>query len=231
MDFSGGVYWNGAIHWVSPREASLYFDLSEETVREMLMPSLPDGFDERGIRYFGESLGHLHIGEIYTDFTSQLNVYEMERDRSGWFLKFRVDLNGVAVAFPDLIEGYLEENEYNHYSFSILCVVRGEKEEDSFLLGSIPMWPCLPQGERPPLLLRRFFQPCFLAALKASFQPCLLAVFKDQMFLCFSLLQVPINRQATEEHPIPHHSNPKVSFCNPIEREPRELKRGEKNRE
>ena len=140
MDFSGGVYWNGAIHWVSPREASLYFDLSEETLREMLMPSLPDGFDQRGIGYFGESLGHLHLGEIYNDFisTSQLNVYEMERDRSGWFLKFRVDLNGVAVAFPDLIEGYLEENDYYHYSFPILCVVRGEKEEDSFLVLHIP---------------------------------------------------------------------------------------------
>ena len=32
-----------------------------------------------------------------------------------------------------------------------------EKLAQLYVLGSIPMWPCLPQGERPPLLLRNFF--------------------------------------------------------------------------
>ena len=34
------------------------------------------------------------------------------------------------------------------------------------LLGSIPMWPCLPQGERPPLLLRSFFSHVFWQLLR-----------------------------------------------------------------
>ena len=70
--------------------------------------------------------------------------------------------------------------------------------------------------------------PCFLAASKEFFQPCLLADFKEQMFLCFFLLQMPINRQATYQI---KSFQSQVFFCNPIEREPRELKRGEKNRE
>ncbi|RVW80973.1 F-box protein [Vitis vinifera] len=137
VDFPSGVYWNGAIHWISPREASLYFDLNEELVREMPMPPVPDDSNERGIRYFGESCGHLHLVEIYESSTTQFNVYEMERDHSGWFVKFRVDLNGVALAFPGIIEGYHEEYDYM-YSFSVLCVVRREKEEDSFLALHIP---------------------------------------------------------------------------------------------
>ena len=84
------------------------------------------------------------------------------------------------------------------------------------------------RGKASPSL-KEIFPPCFLAALKESFQPCLLAVFKEQMFLFyFFLLQMPINRQAM------YQITPfqfQVSFCNPIEREPRELKRGEKNRE
>ena len=85
-----------------------------------------------------------------------------------------------------------------------------------------------------PHVLKSFFQPCCMAASKEVFQPCFMADFKEQMFLCFSLLQMPINRQAMEGkniHLIPHHSNPKFPFVIPFEREPRELKRGEKNRE
>ena len=72
------------------------------------------------------------------------------------------------------------------------------------------------RGKASPSL-KEIFQPCFMAVLKASFQPCLLAGFKEQMFLCFFFfLQMPINRQATEEYSIPHHSNPKSSFVIPL---------------
>ena len=78
------------------------------------------------------------------------------------------------------------------------------------------MWPCLPQGERPPLLLRFFFLPCFLAASKeVFFQPCLLADFKEHLFLCFFfLLQMPINRHLNGR--VLHHSNPKYPFVIPL---------------
>ena len=71
------------------------------------------------------------------------------------------------------------------------------------------------------------------SCLVPDFQPCFELVFwqllRNECSFCFSLLQVPINRQATEgKINESHHSNP---VCNPIKREPRELKRGEKNRE
>ena len=108
------------------------------------------------------------------------------------------------------------------------------------------------RGKASPFI-RRFFQPCFMAASKeVFFQPCLLADFKEHLFLCwgphpcglvchkgkrlpffhspvsshvcwlflrnkcsfdFFLLQMPINRQATEgknisSHPTPFQSIP-----------------------
>ena len=71
------------------------------------------------------------------------------------------------------------------------------------------------------------------SCLVPDFQPCFELVFwqllRNECSFCFSLLQVPINRQAMEgKNNESHHSNP---VCNPIKREPRELKRGEKNRE
>ncbi|KAK9272759.1 hypothetical protein L1049_003136 [Liquidambar formosana] len=64
--FGGGVFWNGAIHWVSTGGTSLCFDLDEEKFRAMPpMPPIPNGWDRRSISYFGESEGHLHLVQIY----------------------------------------------------------------------------------------------------------------------------------------------------------------------
>ena len=98
----------------------------------------------------------------------------------------------------------LNETNYDMWS-QMLEMQIAEKEKLSFiLLRSIPMWPCLPQGERPPLVLRRFFSHV------------LWLILRNKCSFDFFLLQMPINRQAMEGkniHPIPHHSNPKVSFC------------------
>ncbi|KAJ0098327.1 hypothetical protein Patl1_20704 [Pistacia atlantica] len=54
----GGVFWNGAVHWINFRLKSLYLDIEEEKVGEMPMPPTPDGFAHRSFSYFGESRGH-----------------------------------------------------------------------------------------------------------------------------------------------------------------------------
>ena len=53
-------------------------------------------------------------------------------------------------------------------------------------------------------------------------------VLRNKCSFDFLFLQMPINRQATYQI---KSFQSQVFFCNPIEREPRELKRGEKNRE
>ena len=70
-------------------------------------------------------------------------------------------------------------NELKHAG----VVVEFELAAQRFLLGSIPMWPCLPQGESLPF--SHFFVPCF----SPDFQPCFELVFwqllRNVFFLVF----------------------------------------------
>ncbi|XVF11233.1 hypothetical protein REPUB_Repub08aG0008700 [Reevesia pubescens] len=136
VQFKNGVFWNGAIHWLSEWGDSLYFDVEEEQIRDMPMPAVVE--DVRLYRYFGESGGHLHLIEVYGSNTLQFDVYEMERDYSGWFVKYKVDLNPIAAAFPEMARGYVDPIDLHSYAFSILCVVHEEADEDSFLVLHLP---------------------------------------------------------------------------------------------
>ncbi|KAK9291741.1 hypothetical protein L1049_019690 [Liquidambar formosana] len=89
-----GIFWNGAIHWIS-RRIALCFDVDLEQLREMPMPPMPDGLFEGTIRYFGESRGNLHLVGICDLRTLRFNIYEI---------------------------------------FAILCLIRGETDEESFLV-------------------------------------------------------------------------------------------------
>ncbi|XP_059669336.1 F-box protein At5g07610-like [Cornus florida] len=64
-NFHGGVYWNGAINWVSFSGDSLYFNVDNDRLRTMAMLPIRDGQYERPFRYFRESHDHLHFIEIY----------------------------------------------------------------------------------------------------------------------------------------------------------------------
>ena len=64
MSFHNRVYWNGAFHWISQRGSSLYLDVNKEMVQEMPMPPFPEEYDERRVRYLGESSGYLLLIEI-----------------------------------------------------------------------------------------------------------------------------------------------------------------------
>lgn len=102
------------------------------------MPPIPDEWEERRHQYFGESRGHLHLIEIYGPCTALFNVYEMKTDYSGWFVKYRVDLGGVTDVFPEMIRTYLDPEDLHYYGYSILCVVREENDDDSYLVLHLP---------------------------------------------------------------------------------------------
>ncbi|XWS60128.1 hypothetical protein CRYUN_Cryun07bG0007800 [Craigia yunnanensis] len=134
--FKNGVFWNGAIHWLSAWGDSLCFDVEEEQIRDMPMPSVTG--DGPLYRYFGESGGHLHLIEVYGSDNLQFDVYEMERDYSGWLVRYQVDLNPIAAAFPEMARDYVDRIDLHSYAFSILCVVHEETDEDSFLVLHLP---------------------------------------------------------------------------------------------
>ncbi|XP_062015634.1 F-box protein At5g07610-like isoform X2 [Rosa rugosa] len=55
---------------------------------------------EKECMCFGESGGRLHLIEMYGSGLNKLRVLEMGKDYSGWFVKYRVDLNLMTPAFP-----------------------------------------------------------------------------------------------------------------------------------
>ena len=141
--FHNGVFWDGAVHWISPWGPSLRFDVDEERMREMPMPPVPHALEgiDRMFGYFGESRGRLHfVDNVLEPGKSRLNVYEMERDCSGWFVKYTVDLSELSAVFPEMILSSEPDAEPSpdEYHFSVFCVVRGEVEEDSYLVVNIP---------------------------------------------------------------------------------------------
>lgn len=145
--FDSGVFWNGAVHWVNTSYDSLYFKVDEEQLCRMPMPIEPiDQSDyhevsEWKIRYFGESKDHLHLIYLKNKLgDAHYNVYEMERDYSDWFIKYRVDLSDVSAAFPEMIlpkYRALQRPNLKENTFAVLCVVRGDRDEDSYLVLNI----------------------------------------------------------------------------------------------
>ncbi|CAL5322919.1 unnamed protein product [Camellia sinensis] len=139
VSFNLGVFWNGALHWISTSGGdSLYFNVDEERLETMPMPPIPDGWEERRLRYFRESRDHLHLIEIYGPHTAQFNVYEMERDYCGWFVKYRVDIDAIPNAFPEMIRSSLDPSDLHYYQFVILDLIREENDDESFLVLHIP---------------------------------------------------------------------------------------------
>lgn len=62
------------------------------------LPPIPEGKDwhNREFRHYGESRGHLHLVEINSRMY-RVDVYEMERDYSGWFVKLSADLYALEI--------------------------------------------------------------------------------------------------------------------------------------
>ncbi|GAB4853536.1 hypothetical protein Ancab_017727 [Ancistrocladus abbreviatus] len=137
--FSNGVYWNRAVHWISPTGTSLCFDTDKERIAEM--PGVPHnggGWSARKCRLFQETNGHLHLVEVYRGCETEVKVFEMERDYSNWFLKYSVDLNGIARYYPEVIKRYVDPCDGIFYAFRVICLCRRENEEDSSMVISIP---------------------------------------------------------------------------------------------
>ncbi|KAA3458166.1 F-box protein [Gossypium australe] len=138
--FGGGVFCNGAIHWLGAwNNTSFYFNVQEEELRDLPMPPIPDDWEDlRRVLYFGESRNHLHLIEIYRPPTSRFSVYEVESDYSGWFVKYNINLDPLIVAYPGMVRTYLDPSDLHYYAFSIFYIVREANDEESYMVLHIP---------------------------------------------------------------------------------------------
>ncbi|KAM5552831.1 hypothetical protein ABKV19_025180 [Rosa sericea] len=94
-----------------------YYDIGEESLRlaaatppvPLVVKNIPlkkkqkfpTEFPRLIHRYFGESGGGcLYLIEVFEHCKTQFEVMEMERDYSGWFVKYHVDLSPVVAPLP-----------------------------------------------------------------------------------------------------------------------------------
>ncbi|OMO52191.1 hypothetical protein COLO4_37367 [Corchorus olitorius] len=131
-----GVFWNGAIHWgrnPGCRGDSICFDVEEEKFRDYPMPTFSGHIFHAS--HLEESGGHLYLMEC-TDWDTLLyDVYQMERNYSGWFLKYKVDFHPIAAAFPEMYSD-IAGDILPPYSYTIYGIIVQEEEtdDDSFLV-------------------------------------------------------------------------------------------------
>ncbi|KAK4282062.1 hypothetical protein QN277_013482 [Acacia crassicarpa] len=130
MAIHAGVYCNGAIHWSSQGEDSVYFEVDSQCLKTLPMPPDTEDWEYRTLAYFGESRGHLHLILVEPHQRVVFDILEINEDYSGWSVRYHVDLTPMQTSFPELIWYFKEKNE----SFSILCVLRQPKEEDSMVV-------------------------------------------------------------------------------------------------
>ncbi|KAF3615176.1 hypothetical protein FXO38_28544 [Capsicum annuum] len=105
-----GVYWNGAIYWIYG-DNPLRFNVEQEKLEKFPMPCIGRSWDDD---------------------------QEMKSDGTEWYLKYQVNVEDVINTFAHMIRHYLEPTDWNYFAMVVLCVVRGEKEEDTFMILHIP---------------------------------------------------------------------------------------------
>lgn len=66
VNLNNGVFWNGAIHWISRMGNGFSFLLDKECLQAMPSPPLPESWETNNFRYFGESGGQLHFIGLLT---------------------------------------------------------------------------------------------------------------------------------------------------------------------
>ncbi|KAK9291875.1 hypothetical protein L1049_019825 [Liquidambar formosana] len=138
INFREGVFWNGAVHWITESTTVFSFDVNQERVLgEMAMPQIKD-WNKRSIRYFGASRDHLHVILISGACAPQFLVYEMKRDYSGWFVKYKVDLRALKTLFSDMGGSNFDISKLRYRRLAILCLARGEIDDESFLVMRTP---------------------------------------------------------------------------------------------
>lgn len=162
LNFTNGVSWNDAVHWISPMGNGLSFLLDKECLETFPRPPLPENWQEQNFRYFGESGGHLHFigvlegnqnpddlnkGIVSPDMShdhitdQSIVVYTMERGFSKWFVKYCLHMKASVMAYPEITED--EDLAASPFSAEkgpvhLLSFIDGDKDERPLLVMQIP---------------------------------------------------------------------------------------------
>lgn len=126
-DFVDGIYWNGAIHWLSYREPfHVKLDILDCPVLTNIQTPFPHCKDCN--RKFFKSHGSLLL--LCKDYapSRNLNIYEMKTGSSEWSVKYFVNLDDMMRPYPT----WRMPDDW--YCYHIWSIVVGERDVDSFMV-------------------------------------------------------------------------------------------------
>ncbi|KAI3992605.1 hypothetical protein MKX01_007927 [Papaver californicum] len=124
--YNVGVFWNGSLHWfdLSKEAKSVCFNVEQELIMEMPKPPRSDGMF---FIYSGECRGHLHL--IQTQSGTSFEILEMMDDCKGWDVRYRVNINDLTNAYPNITEDVALQ--FHHLRFSVLLVEEKERKSST----------------------------------------------------------------------------------------------------
>ncbi|THG20416.1 F-box protein At5g07610-like [Camellia sinensis] len=129
-DFLEGVFWNGAIHWLSHEDVHFRFDVDEEKLIKTHNPPSPKILSVDKTRYFGVCGSHLFLIQMRLQNAMGFRILEMDRVSFHWIVKCRVNLRPLISVFPEIDI----DDRRKIYKFLVLCVVKGVNENDFALV-------------------------------------------------------------------------------------------------
>ncbi|CAL5328402.1 unnamed protein product [Camellia sinensis] len=118
-----GVFWNGAIHWLS-NDHHIRFDVGSEELIQIPNPIAPKILSVDKARYFGECDDHLILIQMRLRSAMGFRILQMERDSFCWIVKCRVNLRPLISIFPEI------NNTSKDYKFHVLCVAKGVNKNE-----------------------------------------------------------------------------------------------------
>nr|XP_043635975.1 F-box protein At5g07610-like [Erigeron canadensis] len=130
-NFDSGVYWNDAIHWLDNKNRVLHFNLDVEHPRSRTtqLPNTLDKFISHQELF--HSRGCLLVAcAVNNPHPKHLKIYKIKDGYSGWSVKYIVKYEDTGIA------AFLKTWNMSNvrFSFNVLCIVMGEKEEESFFV-------------------------------------------------------------------------------------------------
>ncbi|KAF7154298.1 hypothetical protein RHSIM_Rhsim01G0013300 [Rhododendron simsii] len=132
--FGRGVFWNGAIHWLTDDHFLKRFDVDVEEIIAMPNPESPKILSRNKTMYFGECGGGLILIQSHSHRPIEFRILELEKDYSGWVVKCWVNLRPLISKFPEMDRRCCN----NSNSYNVLYVVKGENGRGFALLLAIP---------------------------------------------------------------------------------------------
>ncbi|XVF76866.1 hypothetical protein PTKIN_Ptkin13bG0301100 [Pterospermum kingtungense] len=123
VQYDHGVFIKGAIYWPSGFRESQYFDVENECLKTMPMPTLENAEGTVLCQYFGDCGGYLNLAIVHWPYPQfKCSVFEMLEEHSNWYMKYRLNQDIVSEVYRGL------------YPHKLFCSIQSMEDGDTLFV-------------------------------------------------------------------------------------------------